>query len=41
MARALPAVTLTTIARAGHMPMLEQPEATTAALRSFLSGVGG
>ena len=39
-ARAMAAVistsTLTIIANAGHMPMLEQPAATTAALRSFL-----
>ena len=27
---------LVTIAGAGHMPMIEQPEATTAVLREFL-----
>jgi len=32
--------TLTTIANAGHMPMLEQPDATTAAMRQFLSKLG-
>ena len=32
--------TLTMIEHAGHMPMLEQPEATTTAIGNFLGGVG-
>jgi pimeloyl-ACP methyl ester carboxylesterase len=32
--------TLTVIEKAGHVPMLERPEATTTALRKFLSAVG-
>jgi len=39
MAAAIGTATLTTIAHAGHMPMLEQPAATTVALRTFLEGV--
>jgi len=38
MAAAISKTTLTLIANAGHMPMLEQPEATTTAIRNFLSG---
>lgn len=40
MAAAMKTATLTMVEHAGHMPMLEQPEATTTALRNFLSGVG-
>lgn len=40
MAAAMKTATLTMVAHAGHMPMLEQPEATTTALFNFLSGVG-
>lgn len=40
MAAAISKATLTLIANAGHMPMLEQPQATTTAIRDFLSGVG-
>jgi 3-oxoadipate enol-lactonase len=36
MAAALPRATLATINNAGHMPMLEKPEATTNAIRAFL-----
>lgn len=36
MARSMPGAELVTIAGAGHMPMIEQPEATTAVLREFL-----
>ena len=36
MAAAIPKVTLAIIENAGHMPMLEQAEATTAAIRNFL-----
>jgi pimeloyl-ACP methyl ester carboxylesterase len=35
----LPRVSLTMVENAGHMPMLEQPAATTAALSTFLAGV--
>jgi pimeloyl-ACP methyl ester carboxylesterase len=40
MAAAVRTATLTTVANAGHMPMLEQPEATTTAIRDFLSAAG-
>ncbi len=40
MAASLPPATLTIIENAGHMPMLEQPDATTTAIRGFLSAVG-
>lgn len=36
MAAALPNATLITVENAGHLPMLEQPHATTLALRTFL-----
>ncbi len=39
LASALSTSTLTTVENAGHMPMLEQPEATTKAIRGFLSQV--
>lgn len=39
MAATIPTMTLTAIANAGHMPMLEAPEKTTTAIRSFLNGV--
>ncbi len=38
-AAAIPRSTLAIIEQAGHMPMLERPEATTTALRKFLSTV--
>jgi len=37
MAELIPVVTLMTVEDAGHMPMLEQPSATTTALRKFLN----
>lgn len=37
MAQIIPQAGLVEIARAGHLPMIEQPEATTAALREFLA----
>jgi 3-oxoadipate enol-lactonase len=40
LAAGLPAATLTLVDNAGHMPMLEQPEATTTAIRQFLHAVG-
>jgi 3-oxoadipate enol-lactonase len=40
MAGSLGKATLAIVEKAGHMPMLEQPAATTAALRGFLSQVG-
>ena len=40
MAAATRTATLTMIEHAGHMPMLEQPEATTTALGTFLREVG-
>jgi 3-oxoadipate enol-lactonase len=40
MAAALGKATLTTVDNAGHMPMLEQPEATTTAISTFLSAIG-
>jgi 3-oxoadipate enol-lactonase len=39
IAAAIPKATLSIIANAGHMPMLERPEATTAAIIKFLSTV--
>jgi len=39
MARSMPGAALVRIEGAGHMPMIEQPEATTAALREFLSSL--
>jgi len=39
-AAALKTATLTTVAHARHLPMLEQPDATAAALRQFLSERG-
>jgi pimeloyl-ACP methyl ester carboxylesterase len=40
MAAAIGTATLTTVDIAGHMPMLEQPQATTAAISTFLSEIG-
>lgn len=40
MASAIKTATLTVVANAGHMPMLEQPVATTAAIRNFLNAAG-
>jgi 3-oxoadipate enol-lactonase len=40
MAATIPTATLTVVENAGHMPMLEQPQATTTALRDFLSAAG-
>jgi len=40
MAAIIPKATLAIIENAGHMPMLERPEATTTAIRKFLSQVG-
>lgn len=37
MAQALPNATLVTIENAGHMPMLEQPQATALAIRNFMN----
>jgi 3-oxoadipate enol-lactonase len=37
MAATVATVTLSIVANAGHMPMLEQPQATTTAIRDFLS----
>jgi 3-oxoadipate enol-lactonase len=39
MASAIKTATLTTVANAGHMAMLEQPEATTTAIGNFASAV--
>lgn len=39
MAAVMPMAALTVIEHAGHLPMVEQPEDTTAAFRKFLSGV--
>lgn len=36
MAKRVPNVTLITVENAGHMPMLEQPQATALAMRTFL-----
>ncbi len=41
MAAALPSATLVTVEDAGHMLMLEQPQAATLAIRNFLSEVSG
>lgn len=41
MAALLPNRTMAVIENAGHLPMLEQPAATTAAIRSFLEPIGG
>ena len=40
MAAALKTPTLTMVANAGHLPMLEQPEATLTAMRQFLNKLG-
>ena len=40
MAATIPTATLTLVENAGHMPMLEQPQATTKAIRNFLTEVG-
>lgn len=37
MAQAIPSATLVTIENAGHMPMLEQPQATGLAIRNFMN----
>lgn len=39
MATSVPSATLVTIESAGHLPMLEQPQATTLAIRNFLDEV--
>lgn len=39
LARAIPGARLAMIAGAGHLPMLERPEETTAALADFLAGL--
>ena len=39
LAAAIPQATLKVIGGAGHMPMLEQPAATTAAIREFLTKI--
>lgn len=39
MADKIPHATLATIDNAGHMPMLEQPDAVTAAIRDFLDAI--
>jgi pimeloyl-ACP methyl ester carboxylesterase len=39
MAALMPRAALVEIENAGHLPMIEQPEATTAALRTFLQSV--
>lgn len=41
IASAIRTATLTTLANAGHMPMLELPEETTTAIRNFVSAVVG
>ena len=41
MASSIRGATLATIENAGHMPMLEQPQATTAAIRKFMGGLAG
>ena len=38
-AAAIPNATLATVENAGHLPMLEQPQATTMAIRSFLAEI--
>ena len=40
MAAAIPGARLAVIAGAGHLPPVEQPEATTASLRQFLTSLG-
>jgi pimeloyl-ACP methyl ester carboxylesterase len=40
LAAAVPGVTLVMVEKAGHMPMLEEPVRTTAAIREFLSTSG-
>lgn len=40
MLSAIPKATLATVENAGHMPMLEQPQATTMAIRNFLDELG-
>ena len=40
MAATIPTATLSIVENAGHMPMLEQPEATTRSLSDFLSAAG-
>jgi pimeloyl-ACP methyl ester carboxylesterase len=39
LAAAVPNATLAIVEKAGHMPMLENPEGTTAAIREFLAGL--
>ncbi|HVO71653.1 MAG TPA: alpha/beta fold hydrolase [Aggregatilineaceae bacterium] len=41
MARDIPHGRLVEIVDAGHMPMIEQPDATTAALREFIESISG
>jgi 3-oxoadipate enol-lactonase len=41
MAEAIPNATLATVENTGHMPMLEQPQATTMAIRNFLDELTG
>lgn len=41
MADAIPHAILVTVENAGHMPMLEQPQATTMAIRNFLADMKG
>ncbi len=40
MAATIPTATLTIVENAGHTPMLEQPQATTTAIRHFLRAAG-
>ncbi len=40
LAAMVPKAKLALMDQAGHMPMLEQPEATTTAIRQFLNGIG-
>ncbi len=40
MASAIPTATLVSVENAGHLPMLEQPQATTMAIRNFLDELG-
>jgi len=37
MAAAIPGATLVEVAGAGHLPTLERPEVTTAAMQDFIS----
>lgn len=39
MAGAIPTATLATVENAGHLPMLEQPQATTMAIRNYLDEI--